>query len=269
MSGREFVHVEIPAWASWGQRCGVVLPRRRGVGPNGRQLCRWCDRECEPPRICWCSDECVREYGRVWSWDAMRKYVIERDNETCQRCGTTDPSPPPERERALWEGGPVIKSRHRSDPWDVDHIVRVIDGGTDDPANLRLLCMACHVEVGHEQRAASNGQAALDLRPTPHTPSASNEPSIGEMRAAGADVVHLSVGAAGHARPWYCSASRKGPPPLSECAVGDSADEAANTVLAKVRGWPPVESPDATEVTPGPAGPTVPVKGGEHEKDST
>ena len=80
--------------------------------------------------------------------------------------------------------------------------------------------------------------------------------AVGTMRALGADVVHLSVGAAGHAQPWYCSASRKGPPPLSAYAVGASPAEVTAKVLDAVRAWPPRESPDATEVTPGPAGPT-------------
>lgn len=73
----------------------------------------------------------------------MRRYVKERDEETCTRCGTTDP-PKPEYNPSAWG--------QRYDPWDVDHIVRVIDGGTDDPENLRLLCMTCHKEVGYEQR---------------------------------------------------------------------------------------------------------------------
>lgn len=163
----EAVEIAIPAWARWGQRKGVVLPRFRGRGPNGRQLCRWCDTEVVAPRICWCSDECVRQYQRVWNWAAVRRYVIERDRETCQRCGTTDPPVPPERDRQLWEGGPTIRSRYRYDPWDVDHIVRVTDGGTDDPANLRLLCMDCHVAVGHEQRAESSPQSPLALATTP------------------------------------------------------------------------------------------------------
>lgn len=38
--------------------------------------------------------------------------------------------------------------------WNVDHILPVLDGGTDDPANLRLLCKRCHIAVGYEQRAA-------------------------------------------------------------------------------------------------------------------
>ena len=151
----------VPAWATWGQRAGLLLPRYRGLGPGGRRLCRWCDNECQPPRVVWCSQACVDAYTRVWSWEAIRSFVIQRDAATCQRCGTTNPPVPTEKERELWEGGPVIKSRHRFDPWDVDHIVRVADDGTDDPANLRLLCAPCHISAGYEQRAERNGQLAL------------------------------------------------------------------------------------------------------------
>ena len=148
VAGRGWVAVEVPAWATWGQRQGVVLPRRRGKGPNGLPLCRWCDSECKPPRQCWCSSACVASYGRVWSWGAMRAYVIARDAETCQRCGTREP--PRKAGRSQWDC-----------LWEVDHIVRVIDGGTDDPANLRLLCAPCHISAGYEQRAERNGQLAL------------------------------------------------------------------------------------------------------------
>jgi 5-methylcytosine-specific restriction protein A len=158
-----FVEVVVPAWATWGQRQGVVLPRRRGKGPSGLPLCRWCDNECKPPRKCWCSEECVRDYGRVWSWSAMRDLVIKRDQETCQRCGTTEPERRSDR-------------REYDSPWEVDHIVRVIDGGTDDPANLRLLCYPCHVAAGYEQRASISPQGTFALALPPEQQNNPAEP---------------------------------------------------------------------------------------------
>ena len=54
---------------------------------------------------------------------SARKMVIARDGGRCQLCGSTE--------------------------WlQVDHIVRYIDGGTDDPENLRTLCEPCHRERG-------------------------------------------------------------------------------------------------------------------------
>ena len=130
----------------WGQRQGLVLRSYTPWGENGRKTCRWCHGQTEAPRRCWCSEECVEKYQRVWTWGAMRGLILRRDKKTCQRCGTTTPPSPPSNPRA-WSS--------RSDPWDVDHIIRVVDGGTDDPENLRLLCIPCHKEAGYEQRSAA------------------------------------------------------------------------------------------------------------------
>lgn len=43
--------------------------------------------------------------------------------------------------------------------WEVDHIIAVKDGGTDDPSNLRLLCVPCHKKVSADQRARWASQA--------------------------------------------------------------------------------------------------------------
>ena len=140
--------VSVPEWATWGQRSGLMLRTWTPWGENGRKTGRWCHGETEAPRRCWCSEECVDKYSRVWSWGAIKSYVQERDNNICQRCGTTEPKSPP---------------RYRYDPWDVDHIIPVRDGGTDDPANLRLLCMPCHIKVGYEQRRAGRLERQGDL----------------------------------------------------------------------------------------------------------
>ncbi len=151
-----FEPLEFPPWIQWGQRRGAILSREGWpLGPNGRKLCAWCKTELSGRRQRWCSDACVRLYSRVWDWAAMKKYIKERDGHKCQRCGTTDP-PPPKKVRG-WQ--------QRLDPWDVDHILPVADGGTDDPENLRLLCIPCHVAVGYEQRAARRGDSPPDAEP--------------------------------------------------------------------------------------------------------
>lgn len=63
-----------------------------------------------------------------------RMYVFERDNKTCQLCGTT-----------------VME-----DAFHVDHIVPVKHGGGHEPENLRLSCIPCNLsrgsrETGHDQ----------------------------------------------------------------------------------------------------------------------
>ena len=152
MSVSAWEPLTVPRWGRWGQRQGLILDRRdwpewedptRMVGPNRRPLCKWCKAEVPPRRRAWCSRECADKFERVWNWEAMRRYVKSRDQLTCQRCQTKDPAIPESR------------TSRRYDPWDVDHIVPLTEGGTDDPANLRLLCIPCHVDVGHEQREAN------------------------------------------------------------------------------------------------------------------
>lgn len=53
-------------------------------------------------------------------WQHLRLQVLHRDGWQCTRCG----------------------SRQRLE---VDHVVPLADGGTDDKDNLRTLCRACHV----------------------------------------------------------------------------------------------------------------------------
>jgi hypothetical protein len=55
--------------------------------------------------------------------DALRKQILQRDSNKCQKCGR------------ISESGQ-----------DVHHIIFVVDGGTDDPNNLITLCHACHEE---------------------------------------------------------------------------------------------------------------------------
>jgi 5-methylcytosine-specific restriction endonuclease McrA len=158
MSRRPFQPLDFPPWATWGQRRGIIINRIGWPrGKNNRRLCKWCRTEVPPRCSSFCSTPCREAFSWVWSWGAVTAYVKHRDSHTCVRCGTTDPPKP--------EGGRGWNSR--TDPWDVDHIVPVADGGTDDPANLRLLCIPCHTAVGYEQRAnrrdAQTGQQALPL----------------------------------------------------------------------------------------------------------
>jgi 5-methylcytosine-specific restriction endonuclease McrA len=53
---------------------------------------------------------------------AVRRYVLERDGHQCQSCGQT--------------------SRRRS--LQIDHIIPLAQGGTNDISNLQTLCQACN-----------------------------------------------------------------------------------------------------------------------------
>jgi 5-methylcytosine-specific restriction endonuclease McrA len=165
-----FVPLDFPPWLRWGQRRGAFIDndalaerypdhRRYVWRDSGRVLlgtvrrCGWCARECPKRRTAWCSDACSAKFYRVWSWGTLTEYIFARDEGACRRCGSED-------------GGPAKGNAYSG--WQVDHIVPVKDGGTDDPANLRLLCHGCHVAVGYEQRAARRvasptPQQTLDL----------------------------------------------------------------------------------------------------------
>jgi 5-methylcytosine-specific restriction endonuclease McrA len=155
-----FVPLEFPSWLRWGQRRGAFIDNvalresypdhklwtRRPDATMGYvgavRRCGWCATECRGRRTQWCSDSCAEKFYRVWSWGAVAQYVLARDGKRCVRCATT------ERGRFSWE---------------CDHIVPVLDGGTDNPANLRTLCHGCHVAAGIEQRRARKARLAPEL----------------------------------------------------------------------------------------------------------
>ena len=78
-------------------------------------------------------------------WQALRQRILERDQHTCQTCGTSG-------------------ANH------VDHIVPASQGGTDAPGNLQALCRRCHdAKTGREARAARARQEGSRRRPRePH-----------------------------------------------------------------------------------------------------
>lgn len=145
----DFIPLVFPPWIRWGVRRGAftdkaAIPRGEGV----TKPCNWCARQCPKSSRVWCSVGCQEKFYRIWSWGGISKYVEQRDNRTCQRCGA--------------KGG-----THGVGMLECDHILPVKDGGTDDPENLRTLCQKCHVAIGYEQRAARKArrEAAWRLHP--------------------------------------------------------------------------------------------------------
>ena len=55
---------------------------------------------------------------------ALRKYVLERDGSSCRYCGSND------------------------GPFDIDHILAVANGGSNDPSNLCVACSTCNRSKG-------------------------------------------------------------------------------------------------------------------------
>jgi len=60
-----------------------------------------------------------------WQW--LRRWVFNRDNHQCQRCGSF--------------GGPL----------ECDHVRPLEMGGTDEVDNLQTLCVGCHLTKTHQE----------------------------------------------------------------------------------------------------------------------
>ena len=132
------------------------------VGPNGRNLCRWCRVEVSGRRRTFCSDDCVHEWRLRSSVSYLRECVFERDRGVCALCAHDTEK---ERRRvmrmkfaarmqelqALQRAGLV--PRKRKSWWDADHIVPVVEGGDSNLENVRTLCYPCHRGVTAELRA--------------------------------------------------------------------------------------------------------------------
>lgn len=57
-------------------------------GPEGRNLCRWCNLEVPRGRQTFCSDFCVQEWRLRTDPSFLREKTFERDKGVCAVCGT-------------------------------------------------------------------------------------------------------------------------------------------------------------------------------------
>src|SRR5579872_5700775 len=116
---------------------GYVNPRELEKGPNGRNLCRWCNLEVPKGRLTFCSAWCVEEWRLRTDPGHVRDCVLQRDRGICALC----------RLDTVMEWTRIRRLR-RASLWDADHIVPVSEGGGEcDLSNLRTLCLKCHRQV--------------------------------------------------------------------------------------------------------------------------
>jgi 5-methylcytosine-specific restriction protein A len=129
-------------------------------GPNGRNLCRWCNLEVPPGRRrTFCSDFCVNEWRLRSNPGYLREQVLARDRGICAACGIDCVAQwrglkrlrGPRRILAWAEWG--LKPDERATLWDADHILPVAEGGGEcDLSNIRTLCLRCHRQATAELR---------------------------------------------------------------------------------------------------------------------
>jgi 5-methylcytosine-specific restriction endonuclease McrA len=109
------------------------VKRIEATGTNGRPACCQCGGDIEKGsgRRKFCSEKCARDFSAQFFWGMMRHRVFERDKGACQICGTET----------------------QMIGFDVDHIVPLVEGGTNAMENLRILCRPCHLNETKKLRA--------------------------------------------------------------------------------------------------------------------
>jgi len=147
-------------------------------GQAGR--CRRCGKPVGRGRRSWCGQACVdaylRERGMTYRQEGLEANAAQHGGVVmCERCGQTEEevraraqatltAATPPHEPGEWSTADnhrwvvAIEAYHR-EGMQVDHRVRLADGGTHDPPNIQVLCGACHrakttLEAGRPARRA-------------------------------------------------------------------------------------------------------------------
>lgn len=152
------------------------LPPIRKADPVLGYLCRGCGAPVGPRMRTWCGKECRDSHYMALSGFA-RRHVVRRDHGVCAGCGADahltgrilnylfhagrgwrreeDPGLFERMDRntafrfLLQAWGIPSSSTHWHYPhlWEADHIVPLVEGGTNDLSNYRTLCRGCHKEA--------------------------------------------------------------------------------------------------------------------------
>jgi 5-methylcytosine-specific restriction endonuclease McrA len=151
---------------------GWIGRRSLPQGPNGRNLCRWCNLEVPPRRRTFCSEWCVNEWKLRTDPGYLRTKVLERDRGVCARCAVDCEAAMRNLKRSRGAKRAIAWSEWRLKPgrrtslWDADHIVPVVEGGGEcDLDNIRTLCIRCHREATAELRKRRAAEGALVSQP--------------------------------------------------------------------------------------------------------
>lgn len=102
------------------------------------------------PNAYWKDKDSYRSAPRPKGWKRIRERIIARDGGVCQWVMDTH----------------TPEHRCGKPGTDVDHIVPVFQGGTDDDSNLRLLCRDHH----RRKTSSDAGKASAAKRPKRRRP---------------------------------------------------------------------------------------------------
>jgi 5-methylcytosine-specific restriction endonuclease McrA len=109
---------------------------------------------------------------------AVCDFVWERDQGVCQKCG-----------KAL-RRDKVDRYDAGADLGEIDHIEPFVDGGTNDPQNLQLLCLPCNrAKAGEAVRRRNQEQSTNDLGSVEDSSaprSTTNDPDLRPTKTTGA-----------------------------------------------------------------------------------
>ena len=111
------------------------------VDSKGRKRCVNCDALIPSKNRKYCSHACANQFFREHNWGAMRSYILQRDNWTCQKCGATPARGP--------KGFFVGTDENPKSWWFyvADHIIPIALGGKEfDENNIQVLCGPCNKE---------------------------------------------------------------------------------------------------------------------------
>ena len=137
---------------------GWKNPDELAKGPNGRPLCRFCQKETAPPKRSFCGPECVHQWQLRSNSGYAREKIFERDRGICSKCGL-DTEKLKEtlfalrltNEEAYQKLVHSYKIQYKfgfnlSDHFfEVDHRIPVHQGGGSCGLdNLQTLCLVCH-----------------------------------------------------------------------------------------------------------------------------
>jgi 5-methylcytosine-specific restriction endonuclease McrA len=132
----------------------LLFPTTPDPDTPGKYLCRYCGRKIEGNRKkYYCSNTCYNNYYRATYWPWVRQEVLERDNFTCQVCGTkVDDSWKAEVHHIVsvadfWDiSWKLVKEwglpEERTKEWAKTYTLLYLDTN-----NLITLCVECHDKV--------------------------------------------------------------------------------------------------------------------------